>query len=77
MLILLLLFVAGCTDADRSKFYSLGQSQHIECYSGGQQILDDYSTGVVMNEEKSDGYYFKSKSSQKIVHVIGDCVITE
>ncbi len=70
------LFLAGCTDAKREKLFSLGDSAHVVCYSGGMIIYDGYSTGKISSSEMSDGYFFRDKVTNKLKEVSGDCVIT-
>ncbi len=72
---LILLALAGCTDATLKKITQLGGSQEITCYSGGVIIYHGISTGKVMSEEKSDGYYFEDKATGKIIEISADCVM--
>lgn len=77
---LLILMVAvvsmmACTDAGWSKLTSLGSGAHIKCYSGGQIIYEGYSTGKVISEENSDGYFFRDKADDKLKEISGNCVI--
>lgn len=74
-LVLLFLFVS-CSDAGMSKWKTLGDSQKIECYSGGKLIYSGYSTGKIMNERESDGYYFREKGSNKLLEVSGNCILS-
>lgn len=57
-LILTALF-CSCTDAEWSKYTTLGQRAEIICRSGGKISFHGVSTGKVMNEKNSDGYYAK------------------
>jgi hypothetical protein len=59
-LILTVLF-CSCTDAEWSKYTTLGQRAEIICRSGGKISFHGVSTGKVMNEQNSDGYYAKWK----------------
>lgn len=74
-LILISILLSGCTDATWSKVTSLGKHHEIHCYSGGKLIYEGASTGVVHNEENSDGFYFQEVSSGKIIRVNADCVV--
>lgn len=49
----------GCTDAEITKFTTLGQRAEIICRSGGIISFHGISTGKVLNERNSDGYYAK------------------
>ena len=74
--IFLLTFIPifGC-DATIGKFTSLGKSAHIKCYSGGKVIFEGTSSGKVLSEKDSDGYFFKDKATGSMLEVSGDCVI--
>lgn len=78
-LVYLLLIVglcsAGCTDAQRSRITSYGSSAKIQCYSGGKLIYDGTSTGKVVSEENSDGYYFREKDTNRLLEVSGNCIL--
>ena len=63
------------TDGNMSKIKSYGDSRTIECYSGGKLIYKGESTGKIQSERSSDGYYFREKSSNKLMEVSGNCVI--
>lgn len=76
LLLLLCLFSVGCTDAEISQFQSFGSEHSIELYSGGEKVREWTSTGKVLSEENSDGYFFCDKATQKLVRVTGDLVIT-
>jgi hypothetical protein len=72
---LLVILVSGCTDARWSKLTQFGGAQEITCYSGGQQIYHGFSTGKVLSEEGSDGYYFEEQGTGKVVEISADCII--
>lgn len=67
--------LSACSDAGRAQWGSLGLPGHITCYSGGQIIYDGYSTGKIMTEQGSDGWFFNDKATNSLVRVSGDCVI--
>ena len=71
----LILLLGGCTDAQVSKLTAHGSSHKITLYSGGQAVRTWRSTGAVMNEGQSDGFYFKDKETGKLIRVSGDVVI--
>ena len=77
LLILCVLFVNGCSDADRAKIESIGSEGRIECWSAGVKYYDGYSTGVIHTEETSDGWYFKEKDTNEFVRISGSCVIRQ
>jgi len=68
--------LTNCTDASRGKMFSLGDSAHVVCYSGGEKIYEGTSTGKVLSEKNSDGYFFKDMEDGKFKEVSGNCVIT-
>lgn len=65
--------LAGCTDARWAKVGGYGDPARVTCYSGGVRVFDDFSTGKVSSEGDSDGYYFKSASTGKLIEMSGDC----
>lgn len=72
--VVLAVVIAGCTDAQWSKVTQLGGAQVIRCYSGGQLIYEGESTGKVMNERDSDGYYWEDSKTHRVVEVSADCI---
>jgi len=75
-IIMICLLALGCTDATFGKFASLGNSAHVKCYSGGELIYEGNSTGKVISEQSSDGYFFRDQQSGDMMEVSGNCVIT-
>jgi hypothetical protein len=67
--------LAGCSDARIAKFQALGTPARVTCYSGGRVILDDFSTGKVLSESESDGIYFNSRTTGRLIETSADCVI--
>ena len=65
----------GCSDAQWGKLGAYGDSATITCYSGGKLIYNGESTGKVISEKSSDGYFFKDKKDGKLKEVSGNCVI--
>lgn len=65
----------ACTDAERAKYGSIGSKHSVKCYSGGQLIYEGVSSGKVLSEDGSDGYYFFDKANGKLTEVSGDCKI--
>lgn len=55
--LLLLFVIVGCTDAEWSKYTTLGTRAEIVCKSGGKITFHGISTGKVLSENNSDGYY--------------------
>ena len=73
--VILAMVLGGCSDAERGKFQAIGQSGHIQCWSGGTVIYDGESTGKIMSEEQTDGWFFVEKGSNKLIRVSGACII--
>lgn len=65
----------GCTDASMSQIVSLGDAAHIECFSGGVKFYSGDSTGKIMSEEASDGWYFRERGTNDLVRVSGSCIV--
>lgn len=67
--------LAGCTDADQAALFSYGSKTKVECWSGGQKIFDDESTGKVTIDQS--GIYYKSVKTGNLVHTYADCIISQ
>lgn len=74
-LLVILTILVSCSDAEMSKIGSWGSSAKIKCYSGGLVIYDGHSTGKVISEANSDGYFFRDKGDGNLKEVSGNCVI--
>lgn len=74
---LIAIVMLGCTARDRngiSRSFSGNRVYHIKLYSGGKLIRDDKFTGVVDNQDSSDGmYYYKNDT---LVEIGGQYEIT-
>ena len=74
---LLAILVLSCTDARQAKIGSLNSPHKIELINCDGSITKTWiSTGKVLSEENSDGYYFFDKESQKLIEVSGNVIIT-
>ena len=73
---LLVLVASGCTDAERSSLMAYGSPASVTCYSGGQIIFEDESTGKVLPLD-GDGLSFRSKSTNKLVRAYADCILID
>ena len=67
--------LAGCTDADQAALFSYGSKTSVECWSGGQKIFTDESTGKVTIDKS--GIYYKSAKTGNLVHTYADCIISQ
>lgn len=70
------LCLASCADATKAKIGGYGDDHKVEMYSGGEKIREWTSSGKVLSEADSDGYFFKEKDTGKLIEVSGDVVIT-
>ena len=78
MLLAIALATASCTDAARSKIGGYGDSFKIEMLNCDGSVAREWiSTGKVLSEESSDGYYFKDKETGKLIEVTGRLIITK
>lgn len=67
----------SCTDASRAKLGGYGDKFKVEMYSGGQKVREWISSGKVLSEDGSDGYYFNDSETGTLIEVSGDVVITK
>lgn len=74
-IILLAFALMACTDTEWERYEALGDSHHVNCYSGGKSIYEGHSTGRVLSPTDSDGWQFKDAETGELVEVSGDCVI--
>jgi len=72
LIIVLLFFVVGCTDAFKANLSSYGKKQHIRMYSGGNLIAYWYSTGRVQTINNSCGWQFMDSKTGESVKISGD-----
>lgn len=74
-ILVMALAATGCTDAERASVGAYGQQSDVTCYSGGQVIFDDVSTGKVAQLD-GDGITYKSNKTGKYVRAFADCIVT-
>jgi len=68
--------LVSCTDASRSKIGGYGNKYTVKVVSC-DTIITYHSTGKVLSEHKSDGYYFTNAENGKLVEVSGNVIIEE
>ena len=73
---LALMIGSGCTDATMSKMGGYGDTFTIKVL-GPDTVITYHSTGKVISEENSDGYYFTDKATGKLVEVSGNIIIEQ
>jgi hypothetical protein len=71
------LLASGCTDAELAKGGGYGKPFRIEVLSGGQVVRTYLSTGKVVSEGSSDGYYFTDAATGELVELSGQVIITQ
>jgi hypothetical protein len=75
--LLFITILVGCTDATRSQFNSYGKTFKVTLYSGGEAVKTWKSTGKVLSEESSDGWFFTDAETKKLVRVSGTTTVEE
>ena len=66
----------SCTDADRSKMGGYGEKYKVKVL-GPDTVVVYESTGKVLSESQSDGYYFTNAATGKLIEVSGTVIIEE
>ncbi len=73
----LLLFTSctqrGCQSFNRRFQYS-SRTYNVKVYSGGQIVFEDNFTGIVNQEESSDGIFYTKDG--KLIEISGDYILT-
>ena len=67
------LFLMGCTDATMSGYGALGDPSAVSCFSGGQVVFEDESTGYV--ESMASGVQYRSKTTGQHIRLYMDCIV--
>jgi len=49
--------LSACTDAGWDQYAVLGNRAEVKCYSGNLMTFHGFSTGKIINEQNSDGYF--------------------
>lgn len=71
------LTLCGCTKAERSQVLGFGKDYAVSVYSGGEKVREFTSSGKVLTEEKSDGWFFTNKETGKLVRISGTVIVEE
>lgn len=74
-ILVIMLSLTGCLDAQMAKVRAIGSSAEVTCFSGEKVIYHGKSSGKVISEENSDGYFFRDKGTKQTVEVSGNCII--
>ena len=68
----------SCTDAERAKIGGYGDSFKVEMINCDGTVARTWiSSGKVLSESNSDGYYFNDSETGKLIEVTGRLVITK
>lgn len=67
----------GCTKAERSQVMGYGKDYTVSVYSGGEKVREFTSSGKVLTEADSDGWFFTDKESGKLVRISGTVIVEE
>jgi hypothetical protein len=68
--------MSSCTDAELGKMGGFGETYTVKVL-GPDTVITYHSTGKVLSEKSSDGYYFTSKETGKLVEVSGTVIIEQ
>jgi len=76
VLTIMAMMLTSCTDATMSKMGGYGDTFTVKVL-GPDTIITYHSTGKVISEEKSDGYYFTNRETGKLIEVSGNVIIEQ
>jgi hypothetical protein len=75
-ILMITLGLSSCTDATMGKIGGYGNSFTVQVL-GPDTIITYVSSGKVISEEHSDGYYFTDSKTGKLIEVSGTVIISE
>lgn len=76
-LLIVIIYFSSCTDAKRAKIGGFGDEFRVEMINCDGSVARTWiSSGKVLSEANSDGYYFNDKSTDNLIEVTGRLVIT-
>lgn len=67
----------GCTNAGMGQYSALGSDFKVTVYSGGVAVKTYTSSGKVLTEGDSDGWYFIDKETRKLVRLSGTVTVEQ
>ena len=76
MLSVISVLMGSCTDATISKIGGYGDTFTVKVL-GPDTIITYHSTGKVISENGSDGYYFNDRETGKLIEVSGTVIIEQ
>lgn len=78
LLTILTLLMMSCTDAGIAKLGGYGDEFKVQLVNCDGSITHEWiSSGKVLSEETSDGYYFNDKTTGNLIEVTGTLIITK
>lgn len=78
IILILALVSISCTDATMSKMGGYGDEFKVEMVNCDGTVSKSWiSSGKVLSEVNSDGYFFKDKTSGALIEVTGRLIITK
>ena len=75
-LLVLVITFASCTDASRAKLGGYGDTYTIKVIAY-DTVITYKSSGKVLSEGNSDGYYFNDATTGKLIEVSGTVIIEQ
>lgn len=70
--------LGACSDAKRQAFGALGKPRKVTVYpANGDSARVWITTGKLVNEDNSDGFYFEDAATGKLVEVYGQAVVEQ
>ena len=75
-LLVLVITFASCTDATRAKLGGYGGTFTVKVVTC-DTVITYKSSGKVISESNSDGYYFNDAATGKLVEVSGNVIIEQ
>lgn len=77
-LIALSVATTSCTDAEQAKLGGYGDTFKVELVNCDGSVTRSWtSSGKVLSEAGSDGYYFNDATTGKLTEVTGNLIITK
>jgi hypothetical protein len=78
LLIFISVLAFSCTDAQQAKMGGFGDRFKVEIVNCDGSITHSWiSSGKVISEQGSDGYYFNDEKTGKLIEISGNVIITK
>jgi len=78
LILIIAVSILGCTDAQQSKIGGLGDKFSVDLVNCDGSVTHKWiSSGKVMSEQNSDGYYFNEDKTNRLIEVTGNLIITK